>query len=85
MTRTRGVSPKIIGPFVTALSAFITAKVHDDATAALLVAAVGTAAAILLPPGEITTDPREPRRIARAVRRAGPRAQRRNSTTKKET
>lgn len=54
MTRTKGLSPKVIGPVATALSAFVVAKVPDTAVQALIVAVIGAVAAILAPPGEVT-------------------------------
>lgn len=50
--RTKGLSPKIIAPVATALSAFIVAKVHDEATAYLLVAIVGAVGLYVAPAGE---------------------------------
>jgi hypothetical protein len=73
--RTVGMSPKVIGPVVTALSAFVTAKVHDPATAALLVAVIGAAAAIASPAGKVASDhaPR-PRRVSPRRRKPAPAA-----------
>lgn len=66
MLRTRGISPKVIGPFVSALSAFAVAKIDDGPTEALVVATIGTIAAVLLPPGDIQegTNPNVVKRVA---------------------
>jgi len=55
--RTLGLSPKIIGPVVAALAAFAQAKIHDGATAALVVALIGAAALYLSPPGVVAEGP----------------------------
>ncbi len=54
--KTKGLSPKIIGPVAAALSAFATAKIHDPATSALVVALIGATALWLSPPGELTVE-----------------------------
>lgn len=54
--RTLGLSPKIIGPVAAALAAFLQAKIHDEATALLVIALVGAIAAFFAPPGHVTSD-----------------------------
>jgi hypothetical protein len=53
MARTRGLSPKIIAPVAAALAAFAQAKIHDQATAALVVSLIGAAGLYLAPPGVV--------------------------------
>lgn len=57
MARTKGLSPKVTGPLVAALTAFAVDKIADSATESLVVAAIGVAAAIILPAGEQTEEP----------------------------
>lgn len=57
MLKTKGISPKVIGPLVTALTAFSIDKIEDTSTEALVVALIGTAAAIPLPPGDVEMVP----------------------------
>lgn len=51
--RTIGLSPKIIGPVVAALAAFEQAKIHDAATATLVIALTGAVALYFSPPGAV--------------------------------
>ncbi len=57
MLKTRGISPKVIGPLVAPLTAFTIAKIEDPSTEALVIALIATAAAVLLPPGEVEMMP----------------------------
>lgn len=57
MARTKGLSPKVTGPFVAAVSAFAVSKIEDPPTEALVVAGIGVLAAIVLPAGEQTEEP----------------------------
>lgn len=70
MLKTRGISPKVIGPVATALGAFAVDKITDAATESLVVALIGAVAAILLPPGEVEMQPIPAKRATRSRRRA---------------
>jgi len=51
--RTLGLSPKIIGPLAAAFAAFAQAKIHDAATATLVVALIGAVGLYFAPPGDV--------------------------------
>jgi len=51
--RSLSLSPKIIGPLVAAFAAFAQAKIHDAATATLIVALIGAVGLYFAPPGDV--------------------------------
>ncbi len=58
MPKTKGISPKLIGPFVAAITPVVTDlamnhTVHRPVLAAALTAALGLVAAYFAPPGQI--------------------------------
>lgn len=65
MLRTKGISPKAIAPTVAALTAFAVDKITDPTTEGLVVALIGLAGLVLLPPGDVTADPPVKRRLRR--------------------
>lgn len=68
MLRTKGLSPKAIAPLTVAITAFAVDKITDASTETLVVALIGFVGVILLPPGDVTTDPPVRRRLRRKAK-----------------